>query len=35
MKNKKIIALVCALSMVFSMLTSFTVVNAAEQGIAL
>ncbi len=35
MKNKKIIALVCAISMIFSMFASFTVVSAAEQGIAL
>ncbi len=35
MKNKKIISLVCALAMVFSMFSAFTVNAADEKGIAL
>ncbi len=36
MKNKKIISLICALAMVFSMFSAFTVVNAAgDKGIKL
>ncbi|MDY3972948.1 MAG: hypothetical protein SOZ28_09650, partial [Clostridia bacterium] len=36
MKNKKIISLICALAMVFSMFSAFTVVNAENtKGIAL
>ncbi len=36
-KNKKIVALICAMAMIFSMFASFTVVNAEEitKGIVL
>ncbi len=35
MKNKKIIAFVCAISMIFSLFSAFSVVNAADKGIVL
>ena len=34
-KNKKIVSFVCAIAMIFTMLSSFTFASAAEEGFTL